>query len=183
MDQISELTTRGTAARTIPDPLRDALLDSRQRWRSLVAVGADLAFETDEAGRLVFISPDPVLGWPADALAGQPAELLLAPETIGSGYVNPFRPTRPTRRRVWLKCADGGLACMMLASAPVLQFEHLPIEWGDLRFLLRATASAMRTGCLARCAPGTKRQGRDRPPSTRMPKASSRCCSRPCARS
>jgi formate dehydrogenase maturation protein FdhE len=32
-----------------------------------------------------------------------------------------------------------------LASAPVLRFEHLPIEWGDLRFLLRATASAMRT--------------------------------------
>jgi formate dehydrogenase maturation protein FdhE len=32
-----------------------------------------------------------------------------------------------------------------LASAPVLQFEHLPIEWGDLRFLLRATASAMRS--------------------------------------
>lgn len=120
MDQIIELTQRGTAALTIPDPLRDALLDSRQRWRSLVAVGADLAFETDEAGRLVFISPDPVLGWPADALVGQPAELLLAPETIGSGYVNPFRPTRPTRRRVWLKCADGGLACMMLASAPVL---------------------------------------------------------------
>lgn len=31
-----------------------------------------------------------------------------------------------------------------LASPPVLEFEHLPIEWGDLRFLLRATASAMR---------------------------------------
>ena len=26
-----------------------------------------------------------------------------------------------------------------LATAPVLRFEHLPIEWGDLRFLLRAT--------------------------------------------
>lgn len=33
----------------------------------------------------------------------------------------------------------------LLASPPVLQFEHLPIEWGDLRFLFRATASAMRT--------------------------------------
>jgi formate dehydrogenase maturation protein FdhE len=33
----------------------------------------------------------------------------------------------------------------LLASAPVLQFEHIPIEWGDLRFLLRATASAMRS--------------------------------------
>jgi formate dehydrogenase maturation protein FdhE len=31
-----------------------------------------------------------------------------------------------------------------LASPPVLQFAHLPIEWGDFRFLLRATASAMR---------------------------------------
>jgi formate dehydrogenase maturation protein FdhE len=31
-----------------------------------------------------------------------------------------------------------------LADAPVLRFEHLPIEWGDLRFLLRATAQAMR---------------------------------------
>jgi hypothetical protein len=27
----------------------------------------------------------------------------------------------------------------------VLQFEHIPIEWGDLRFLLRATAAAMRS--------------------------------------
>jgi formate dehydrogenase maturation protein FdhE len=32
-----------------------------------------------------------------------------------------------------------------LASPPVLHFPHLPIEWGDLRFLLRATASAMRS--------------------------------------
>lgn len=32
----------------------------------------------------------------------------------------------------------------LLANGPVLRFEHLPIEWGDLRFLLRATAQAMR---------------------------------------
>lgn len=33
----------------------------------------------------------------------------------------------------------------LLARGPVLQFDHLPIEWGDLRFLLRATAAAMRS--------------------------------------
>ena len=33
----------------------------------------------------------------------------------------------------------------LLASAPILQFEHLPVDWSDMRFLLRATASAMRT--------------------------------------
>jgi hypothetical protein len=36
--------------------LRDALLDSRQRWRDLVTMGADLAYETDEWGRFVFVS-------------------------------------------------------------------------------------------------------------------------------
>ena len=32
----------------------------------------------------------------------------------------------------------------LLAGGPILQFEHLPIEWSDVRFLLRATAEAMR---------------------------------------
>ncbi len=33
----------------------------------------------------------------------------------------------------------------LLAAGPILQFEHLSLDWSDLRFLLRATASAMRT--------------------------------------
>jgi formate dehydrogenase maturation protein FdhE len=33
----------------------------------------------------------------------------------------------------------------LLATAPILQFEHLKIDWSDVRFLLRATAAAMRT--------------------------------------
>lgn len=32
----------------------------------------------------------------------------------------------------------------ILPNGPILEFEHLPIDWNDLRFLLRATASAMR---------------------------------------
>lgn len=32
----------------------------------------------------------------------------------------------------------------LLPSGPILKFEHLPIDWSDVRFLLRATASAMR---------------------------------------
>lgn len=33
----------------------------------------------------------------------------------------------------------------LLASAPILRFDHLKIDWSDVRFLLRATAAAMRT--------------------------------------
>ena len=32
----------------------------------------------------------------------------------------------------------------LLPNGPILQFEHLPLEWSDVRFLLRATAVAMR---------------------------------------
>jgi formate dehydrogenase maturation protein FdhE len=31
-----------------------------------------------------------------------------------------------------------------LTCAPILAFEHIPMDWGDLRFLVRATATAMR---------------------------------------
>src|SRR5271170_1449725 len=74
--------------------LRDALLDSRQRWRDLVALAADLAFETDAAGRFVFVSPDPAIGWAAGELVGQPAEMLLADADGVTGF-NPFRPPGP----------------------------------------------------------------------------------------
>jgi hypothetical protein len=32
----------------------------------------------------------------------------------------------------------------LLPSGPILQFQHLPIDWSDVRFLVRATAEAMR---------------------------------------
>ena len=34
---------------------------------------------------------------------------------------------------------------LLANGQPILQFEQIPVDWGDMRFLLRATASAMRT--------------------------------------
>ena len=103
--------------------LRDALLDSRQRWRDLVMLSADLVFETDDWGRFVLIAPDPALGWQASLLIGQPAELLLADSDGECGF-NPFRPTTPVRRRrAWLRRPDGGTRCMAFATAPLLDAE------------------------------------------------------------
>jgi diguanylate cyclase (GGDEF)-like protein/PAS domain S-box-containing protein len=107
--------------------LRDALLDSRQRWRDLVYLSADLVFETDIWGRFVLIGPDPVLGWSVGLLTGQPAEFLLAElndQHGASGGFNPFRPTGSVRRRrAWLRRADGGSICMAFAAAPLLDAE------------------------------------------------------------
>ena len=114
----------GDAAATPPsaagDRLRDALLDSRQRWRDLVIQVADFAFETDEWGRFVFVVPDPALGWSASMLVGQPAELLLADGAERASF-NPFRASMAVRRRrAWLKRGDGGVATLTFAAAPLL---------------------------------------------------------------
>jgi diguanylate cyclase (GGDEF)-like protein len=99
------------------ETLRGALLDSRQRWRDLVGMAADLAFETDAHGRLVFVIPDPALGWSAELLIGQPAELLMADR---DGF-NPFRSATPLRgRRAWIRRGDGSSACLCFAIAPLV---------------------------------------------------------------
>jgi diguanylate cyclase (GGDEF)-like protein/PAS domain S-box-containing protein len=106
------------------DKLRDALLDSRQRWRDLVIQAADFAFETDEWGRFVFVVPDPALGWSASMLVGQPAELLLADGAEHASF-NPFRVgVAVRRRRAWLKRGDGGVASLTFAAAPLLDSQE-----------------------------------------------------------
>lgn len=101
------------------DLMHGALLESRRRWRHLVSLAADLAFETDAAGRLVFVLPDAPLGWPAGALIGQPADLLLADDGANDGF-NPFQPVRDVRhRRCWLRRHDGSLAIMALSAGPI----------------------------------------------------------------
>ena len=114
--------TQGAAARFLPaeNALQGALLDSRQRWRDLVTLSADFAFETDGAGRFVFLAPDPALGWPAAALLGQAAADLLVDPDDGARF-DPFRPAGPVRqRRAWLRCADSGTACLCFAAVPLL---------------------------------------------------------------
>src|SRR5271156_3994932 len=99
-------------ATTAPPPaippaevLQGALIDSRQRWRELVDLAADFAFETDEWGRFTLVAPDPALAWAADALIGQASTSLLAES--GSSAFNPFRVTAKIRHRpAWLKRGD-----------------------------------------------------------------------------
>ena len=101
-----------------PNPREDlhaALLDSRQRWRAFGALATDLAFETDEEGRLVFIAPDGVLGWPGTSLLGQPAASLLLEHEADL-----FHTSTPIRgRRTWLTAANGGARCFEVSLEPL----------------------------------------------------------------
>ena len=106
--------------------LHAALLESRQRWRDFVTLAADLAFETDADGHFSFLSPATVLGWPVDLLLGTRAQaLLLAPAELAG--LDPFRPEAALRRRIWLRRADGGAACVVLSVVPLFDTAGRPI--------------------------------------------------------
>ena len=108
-----------TADAPANDALRDVLMESRQRWRHLVGLAADLAFETDPQGRFVFVMPDAALGWPRGSLIGQPSELLLGGLPTGP-VANPFCPPAEIRRhRTELRAADGSLVRMVISATPL----------------------------------------------------------------
>jgi diguanylate cyclase (GGDEF)-like protein/PAS domain S-box-containing protein len=128
--------------------LRDALLDSRQRWRDLVEMAADFAWETDAEGRFTFVFPDPALGWPASELIGRPAEDLLAEGAAGAAPFSPFRPDRQRRGvRSWLRRADGRLACLSVAAVPLVDAADRPA--GARGVGRDVTEEERRTGALA----------------------------------
>lgn len=111
----------------IPQAVRSALQESRQRWRHFVTLGADLAFETDQRGRFVLILPEHVLGWSSRSLIGQPADLLLGDDGAVDGF-NPFHPQQEIRRRrCWIRRGDGTMAMLAVSAAPILgsQGEYL----------------------------------------------------------
>ena len=143
--------------RRVPDEaeatLRHALLDSRQRWRDLVTLGADFAYQTDASGRFVFAIPAPSLGWTPATLIGQPAELLLAGGASANGF-NPFRVTATVRRRRgWLRRASGDAAMMVFSAAPLFDAEGrivgtrgIAVDWTSHDEYEGRVATALRRG-------------------------------------
>ena len=53
---------------TLDHNLRGALVDLRQRYKDLVEISSDFAWETGGRGTFVFVSPQGALGWRADEL-------------------------------------------------------------------------------------------------------------------
>ena len=99
--------------------LRSALVDSRQRYRDLVEISADLAWETDAQGKFTFISPRGGLGWTADDLVGRRADGFLA-APAGAAMQSPF-VTREACDGVEIgfRRPDGSEARLETAAAPL----------------------------------------------------------------
>ncbi len=98
--------------------LRQALADSRSRFKDLVEISSDFAWETDLSGAFTFVSPQGALGWSANDLLGRDAASFMAEEASGSS--TPFM-TRSlvNQAELWLKRPNGDLACVAVSAVPL----------------------------------------------------------------
>lgn len=93
--------------------IHGALLASRQRWREMVLLGADFAFETDRQGRFTMLEPDRVLGHAAATLLGRDGSALAMGADPG-----PFARMGASRaQRTWVAAADGSAHCLSITTA------------------------------------------------------------------
>ena len=99
--------------------LRNALVESRQRYKDLVDCSSDFAWETGKDGRFVFVSPAGVLGYHPDELIGRAAR-----DFVSADFEPPEElPFDGARRMedvvVWFRAAGGGNACLTVSSVPL----------------------------------------------------------------
>jgi diguanylate cyclase (GGDEF)-like protein/PAS domain S-box-containing protein len=106
---------------TLPTRIRGALIESRQRYKDLVDISSDFAWETDSSGRFVFVSPQGGLGYSAPALLGRDPASLAVEEQDAVRNGQPFAAhERIEARELWLRRADGTAARVAISSLPLI---------------------------------------------------------------
>lgn len=103
---------------TLERNLRAALAESRQRYKDLVDISSEFAWEVGADGTFAFISPRGAIGYGAKDLIGRrPAEFVRHAEDYAP---LPFACREPMERiELWLHGADGHDACMLVSSLPL----------------------------------------------------------------
>lgn len=99
--------------------LRNALVESRQRYKDLVEISSDFAWETDAKGTFVFVSTAGALGYEPDELVGHAADDFVS-KIDGIRTVTPFNAKEPsTGIEFRFRRADGSIAELEASAAPL----------------------------------------------------------------
>ena len=102
--------------------LRSALVESRQRYKDLVEVSSDFAWEIGSDKTFTFVSPVGALGYEADELVERaPDELVIKPEEYDP---LPFYSAHPRNNiEIWMNRKDGRQACVIASTLPLYDDE------------------------------------------------------------
>lgn len=111
---------------TLERSLRAALVESRQRYKDLVEISNDFAWETDSEGCFVFVSPRGALGYAATDLVGRSAQELLLDHAGDDSAASAFGDSSPFKAKatveeaeIWVCDAQGGEVCLLSTALPL----------------------------------------------------------------
>jgi diguanylate cyclase (GGDEF)-like protein/PAS domain S-box-containing protein len=130
---IEKARTAGPEERPALDHhLKAALIDSRQRYKDLVEISSDFAWETD-GHTFVFVSPHGALGYSAKDLVGFKIAALLDPRADAAD--TPFQATHPVNRvQFWCRAADGQSRRLSCSAMPIFDDDG---QWAGARGVAR----------------------------------------------
>jgi len=118
---------------TMERNLRSALVESRQRYKDLVEVSSDFAWEVGPEGEFVFVSPGGALGFSADELVNhQPSEFV-----INADKYDPlpfYSRESKDEVEIWMRKTDNSLACLMISCLPLYKKDG---KWRGARGVCR----------------------------------------------
>jgi len=119
--------------------MRNALADSRRRYKDIVEISSDFAWETDASGAFAFVSPQGALGWRADDLLGRkPVVFAIDPDDLS--VADPFLTQTPiAQTEQWVRTADGKDACVQISAVPLFAPDG---SWKGARGLARDITEA-----------------------------------------
>jgi len=133
---------------TLDVNMRSALIESRRRFKDLVEISSDFAWETTANGKFSFVSPQGALGYPADVLVGMAArDLLLDPDSAPRAFA--FETARRLEQsELWLKNAAAEPVCVLASALPL--FDRAGQRTGARGVCRDITLERMRENDLAR---------------------------------
>ncbi|MBT3358222.1 MAG: sensor domain-containing diguanylate cyclase [Rhodospirillales bacterium] len=103
---------------TLEQNLRPALIESRQRYRDLVDISSDFAWEVGPEGEFVFVSAKNALGYATEEIIGRhPHDLVI---DAAAYRPLPFISDQPVDDvELWMRRPDNSLACVAVSSRPL----------------------------------------------------------------
>jgi len=120
--------------RTVDVHMRSALAVSRQRFKELVEISSDHAWETDAAGHFAMITPKGVAGREGADLIGTPPSALFDP-AMPAPALSPFETPVPVEGvEVWLLDTGGESLCYEVTAVPLFDQGG---EWSGARGICR----------------------------------------------
>jgi diguanylate cyclase (GGDEF)-like protein/PAS domain S-box-containing protein len=115
---------------TVESGLRNALAESRARYKNMVEVASDSAWEVGADGTFTYVAPRGLAGYEPCDLIGRPAETMVDAERHSEPVIAFLTPAPLDRSTVWMTGANGGAVCLEVSAVPLYDAKG---EWRGAR--------------------------------------------------